>query len=55
MKAEEKRRAQVSVRKAESQRLDAWDDIVNNHTEGSLITGKITQRVKGGLIMDVKA
>ena len=42
---------QVSVKKAESQR--AWDDIVNNHTEGSLITGKITQRVKGGLIVDV--
>ncbi|MCQ2403750.1 MAG: 30S ribosomal protein S1 [Lentisphaeria bacterium] len=42
---------QVSVKKAEGQR--AWDDIVNNHTEGSLITGKITSRVKGGLIVDV--
>lgn len=42
---------QVSIKKAAAQR--AWDDIVNNHTEGSLIKGTVTGRVKGGLIVDV--
>ena len=41
----------VNVRKAEAPKT--WDNIVNNHSEGSLITGTITQRVKGGLIVDV--
>ncbi len=41
---------QVSVKRAEAQK--AWDDIVNNHQEGSLIKGTITSRVKGGLIVD---
>ncbi len=42
---------QVSVKKAEAQR--AWDDIVSNHVEGSIIKGKVVSRVKGGLIVDV--
>ena len=37
----------VNVKKAETQRT--WDDIVNNHEEGSLIKGKVMSRVKGGL------
>ncbi|MBO7741892.1 MAG: S1 RNA-binding domain-containing protein, partial [Victivallales bacterium] len=41
----------VNVRKAEAQKT--WDNIVNNNSEGSLITGTITQRVKGGLIVDI--
>ncbi|MBR6470584.1 MAG: 30S ribosomal protein S1 [Victivallales bacterium] len=42
---------QVSVKKAEAQQ--SWDDIVNNHPEGSVIKGTVTSRVKGGLIVDV--
>ena len=42
---------QVSVKKAEAQ--ESWDDIVNNHPEGSIIKGTVTSRVKGGLIVDV--
>ena len=42
---------QVSVKKAEAQ--ESWDDIVNNHPEGSVIKGTVTSRVKGGLIVDV--
>ena len=42
---------QVSVKKAEA--LRSWNDIVNNHPEGSVIKGTVTSRVKGGLIVDV--
>ena len=42
---------QVSVKKAEAQ--ESWDDIVNNHPEGSVIKGTVTSRVKGGLIVNV--
>ncbi len=42
---------QVSVKKAEAQR--AWNDIIENHQEGSIIKGRITSRVKGGFIVDV--
>ncbi len=41
----------VNVKKAETQRT--WNDIVENHAEGSLIKGKIMSRVKGGLLVDV--
>lgn len=41
---------QVSVKRAKAQK--AWDDIVTNHQEGSLIKGTITSRVKGGLLVD---
>ena len=42
---------QVSVKKAMEQQ--SWDDIVNNHPEGSMIKGLVTSRVKGGLIVNV--
>ena len=41
----------LSARKAELQR--AWDQIVKNYEEGSIIKGSIRRRVKGGLIVDV--
>lgn len=40
----------VSVKKAEIQKT--WDEIINNHAEGSIIKGLVTSRVKGGLIVD---
>ena len=40
----------VSVHKAEVQK--AWNDIVNNHQEGSVIKGTVTSKVKGGLVVD---
>lgn len=41
----------LSARKAELQK--AWDHIVANYDEGSMIRGTIKRRVKGGLIVDV--
>ena len=41
----------VSVKKAEVQKI--WNSIVNNNGEGSLITGTVKSRVKGGFIVDV--
>jgi small subunit ribosomal protein S1 len=41
----------VSVHKADQQK--AWDYLMANYQEGSKITGTITSRVKGGLIVEV--
>lgn len=41
----------LSARKAELQK--AWDHILNNYEEGSVIQGTVKRRVKGGLIVDV--
>jgi small subunit ribosomal protein S1 len=41
----------ISKRRAEQQR--AWDYVVNECTEGSLVTGTIKAVVKGGFIVDV--
>lgn len=41
----------LSARKAEVQK--AWDNIVENYEEGSVIKGTMRRRVKGGLIVDV--
>ncbi|MFW5996376.1 MAG: 30S ribosomal protein S1 [Lentisphaeria bacterium] len=41
----------LSVRKAQLQK--AWDDIQDKYHEGEITTGKITRRVRGGLIVDI--
>jgi len=41
----------LSKRRAEQQRN--WDRVLANYVEGSIITGSIKGRVKGGLIVDV--
>lgn len=41
----------VSKRKAE--KTQGWDNIINNFREGDFIEGKVSHKVKGGLMVDV--
>ena len=41
----------LSVRKAQLQK--AWDYIIDNYEEGTVVKGQIKRRVKGGLIVDI--
>ncbi len=41
----------VSKRKAE--KTQGWDNIVNNYREGDFIEGRVSRKVKGGLMVDV--
>jgi len=42
---------QLSKRKAD--RIRGWERILEKHKEGDIIKGKVTRRIKGGLLVDV--
>ncbi|ARN55795.1 30S ribosomal protein S1 [Sedimentisphaera salicampi] len=41
----------LSKRKAD--RIKGWQEIVNTKGEGDIVTGKVTRRIKGGLLVDI--
>lgn len=41
----------LSKRKAD--RIRGWEKIITNNKEGDVITGKVTRRIKGGLLVDI--
>ncbi len=41
----------LSKRKAD--RIRGWEKIIDNNAEGDVITGKVTRRIKGGLLVDI--
>ena len=42
---------QISKRKAD--RIRGWERIIENNQEGDVITGKVTRKIKGGLLVDI--
>lgn len=43
----------VEISKRKADRIRCWDDIINNYSEGSEISGKIFKKVRGGFMVDV--
>jgi len=41
----------LSKRKAD--RIRGWERIIANNAEGDVVTGKVTRRIKGGLLVDI--
>ncbi len=41
----------LSKRKAD--RIRGWETVINNNAEGDVVTGKVTRRIKGGLLIDI--
>lgn len=41
----------LSKRKADNIRL--WEDLMSNVQEGDVVTGKVTRKIKGGLLVDI--
>lgn len=41
----------LSKRKAD--RIRGWERIIANNSEGDVVTGKVTRRIKGGLLVDI--
>lgn len=44
---------QIVLSRDKARRLRQWEDIVDNCTEGSIVTGKVIRKVKGGLMVDI--
>lgn len=42
---------QLSKRKAD--RIRGWENIINTKKEGDIVTGKVTRRIKGGLLVEI--
>lgn len=44
---------QIVLSRDKARRLRQWENIVDNCTEGSIVTGKVLRKVKGGLMVDI--
>ncbi|MGR3973246.1 MAG: 30S ribosomal protein S1 [Candidatus Rhabdochlamydia sp.] len=44
---------QIVLSRDKAHRLRQWENIVDNCTEGSIVTGKVLRKVKGGLMVDI--
>lgn len=44
---------QIVLSRDKARRLRQWENIVHNCTEGSIVTGKVMRKVKGGLMVDI--
>lgn len=43
----------IRLSKEKAKRLKIWDDIVKAYQDNSYLRGKVTERIKGGLIVDI--
>ncbi|MGC9325061.1 MAG: 30S ribosomal protein S1 [Desulfomonilia bacterium] len=43
----------IRLSKEKAKRIKVWDDIVKAYQENSYLKGKVTERIKGGLIVDI--
>ncbi len=43
----------VVLSKRRADRLRGWERIVTSHKEGDVVKGKVTRKIKGGLLMDI--
>ena len=41
----------LSKRKAD--RIRGWEKVINEHTEGDVVTGRVMRKIKGGLLVDI--
>lgn len=44
---------QIVLSRDKARRLRQWENIVHHCTEGSIVTGKVLRKVKGGLMVDI--
>lgn len=44
---------EVVLSRYKARRIRAWDRFTSEHAEGDVVTGKVTRKIKGGLLVDV--
>ena len=44
---------EVVLSRKKAHRMRAWERIVSLHREGDVVTGKVTRKIKGGLLVDI--
>ncbi len=43
----------VSLSRRKAQKLIEWDNVMNSVSEGQVVTGEVTRKIKGGLLVDI--
>ncbi len=43
----------VSLSRRKAQKLIEWDNVMNSVSEGQVVTGTVTRKIKGGLLVDI--
>ena len=43
----------ILLNKRKADRIRGWERVVENNVEGDIVTGKVTRRIKGGLLVDI--
>ena len=44
---------EVVLSRKKAQRMRAWERVVSTNREGDVVTGKVTRKIKGGLLVDI--
>src|SRR4030095_13318085 len=43
----------VRISKRKAKKMDDWNDMISKIKEGAVVTGKVTRKIKGGLVVDL--
>ena len=43
----------ILLNKRKADRIRGWERVITNNKEGDVVTGKVTRRIKGGLLVDI--
>lgn len=54
MTAEEvQSRGMIVLSKRKAAKIEAWNEVMENHKEGDVVTGTVSKKIKGGLLVDI--
>ena len=44
---------EIVLSRKKAHRMRAWESVISKHREGDVVTGKVTRKIKGGLLVDI--
>ena len=44
---------EIVLSRKKAHRMRAWEMVISKHREGDVVTGKVTRKIKGGLLVDI--
>jgi len=44
---------EILLSRRKAQRIKAWENVISKHREGDVVTGRVTKKIKGGLLVDI--
>ncbi|WP_152053171.1 30S ribosomal protein S1 [Tautonia marina] len=44
---------EILLSRKKAHRMRAWENVISKHAEGDVVTGRVTKKIKGGLLVDI--